>query len=145
MTLQVLSAVLLVLLGLLLGKAWTTQVSQRRLGHQAEERRRLNNEWSTVRTIRRKQGECVDCGKLLSDRDFILINSQSWTWPLARIAQIGNALTAADSDEPNSALSEGCGDGGGEVGEAAVRGEAGAHRVHDVADAGAGGWMGAAE
>lgn len=42
-------------------------------------------------------------------------------------------------------VSEGCGDGGGEVGEAVVRGEAGVHVVHDVADGGAGGRVGGAE
>jgi hypothetical protein len=41
--------------------------------------------------------------------------------------------------------SEGCGDGGGEVGEAAVRGESGVHVVHDVADGGAAGRVGGPE
>lgn len=68
--LQVLSAVLLVLFGLLLGGTWTMQVSQRKLGHQAEERRRLNKEWLAVRAIRRQQGECARCGNLLSARDW---------------------------------------------------------------------------
>lgn len=69
--LQVLSAaVLLVLVGLLLGEAWTTQVSQRKLRHQAEERRRLNKEWLAVRAIRRQQGKCARCGNLLSYGDW---------------------------------------------------------------------------
>jgi hypothetical protein len=49
MTLQVLSGVLLVCLGLLLGMTWTIQALQARLRRQAEERRRLNEEWLAIR------------------------------------------------------------------------------------------------
>ncbi len=67
MTLQVvelvvLGAVLLVCLGLLLGSAWTTQALQPKLRRQAEERRRLNDEWSAVHSARRQRGECPCCG-----------------------------------------------------------------------------------
>jgi hypothetical protein len=71
-TLRVLSWVLLVCLGLLLGTAWTTQALQPKLRQQAEERRRLNEEWSLVRTARRQGSECSRCGSLLSERDWYL-------------------------------------------------------------------------
>ena len=64
------SAVLLMCLGLLLGGSWTTQALQFRLRQQAEERRRLNEEWSAVRTARRQRGECRRCGSPLSERDW---------------------------------------------------------------------------
>jgi uncharacterized paraquat-inducible protein A len=67
-TLQVLSWVLLVCLGLLLGTTWTIQALQPQLRRQAEERRRLNEEWSAVRTARRQRGECPRCGSLLSEQ-----------------------------------------------------------------------------
>jgi hypothetical protein len=69
-TLQVLSWVLLVCLGLLLGTTWATQALQPKLRQQAEERRRLNEEWSAVRADRRHGGECSRCGSLLSERDW---------------------------------------------------------------------------
>jgi hypothetical protein len=69
-TLQVLAGVLLVCLGLLLGATWTTQALQPRLRHQAEERRRLNEEWAAVRTARRQQGQCPRCGVPLSGHDW---------------------------------------------------------------------------
>jgi hypothetical protein len=65
---QVLSAVLLVCLGTLLGATWTTQACQPKLRRQAEQRRRLNAEWVAVRAARRQQGECPRCGQLLTDR-----------------------------------------------------------------------------
>jgi uncharacterized paraquat-inducible protein A len=68
-TIQVLGAVLLVCLGLLLGSSWTIQAVQPKLRQQAEERRRLNEEWSAVRTARRQRGECPRCGSPLSERD----------------------------------------------------------------------------
>ncbi len=61
MTLQVLSGVLLVCVGLLLGATWTIQALQPKLRRQAEERRKLNEEWSTVRTARQQRGECPRC------------------------------------------------------------------------------------
>ena len=65
-----LSAALLLLLGLLLGWAWTTQALQPKLRHQAEERRRLNEEWTAVRTARKRRGECPRCASPLSEQDW---------------------------------------------------------------------------
>ncbi len=70
MTIQVLSAVLLVCLGLLLGSSWTIQAVQPKLRQQAEERRSLNEEWSAVRAARRQRGRCPRCGSPLSERDW---------------------------------------------------------------------------
>ena len=67
MTIQMLGAVLLVGLGLLLGSTWTTQALQPRRRRQAEERRRLNEEWMAVRLARQRSGECPRCGGPLSD------------------------------------------------------------------------------
>lgn len=50
---SVLNSVLLVFLGMSLGTIWCTQILQSKLERQAEERRRLNEEWITVRTTRR--------------------------------------------------------------------------------------------
>jgi hypothetical protein len=71
-TLQVLSGVLLVCLGLLLGTTWTIQASQPKLRHQAEERRRLNAEWAAVRTARRQRGQCPRCASPLAERDWYI-------------------------------------------------------------------------
>ena len=70
MTLLVLSGVLLVCLGLLLGTSWTTQVMQSELRRQAAERRRLNEEWAAVRAARQQWDECPHCGSLLFERDW---------------------------------------------------------------------------
>lgn len=70
MTLQVLSGVLLVCLGLLVGTTWTVQALQPKLRRQAEERRRLNEEWLAVRTACRQQGVCPRCESLLSGGDW---------------------------------------------------------------------------
>lgn len=69
--LTVLSAVLLVCLALLLGASWTVQALQPKLRRQADERRRLNAEWSAVRAARRQfqLGECPRCAIPLSERD----------------------------------------------------------------------------
>jgi hypothetical protein len=69
-TLQVWSAMLLVGLGLLLGATWTIQALQPKLRRQAEERRRLNEEWSAVRTARRQRGACPRCATPLSEQDW---------------------------------------------------------------------------
>jgi hypothetical protein len=71
-TLQVLSAMLLVSLGLLLGSTWTIQVLQPKLRRQAEEHRRLNEEWLAVRTARRQRGTCPRCGSPLSERNWYI-------------------------------------------------------------------------
>jgi hypothetical protein len=80
-TLQVLSWVLLVCLGLLLGTTWTIQALQPQLRRQAEERRRLNEEWSAVRTARRQRGECPRCGSLLSEQDWYIAPTVVESWP----------------------------------------------------------------
>ncbi len=57
-------------LGMLLGTAWTAQAQQPKLRRQAEERRRLNAEWQTVRETRQSVQlvRCPRCGCLLSER-----------------------------------------------------------------------------
>ncbi|MGH3974646.1 MAG: hypothetical protein ACRDS9_15150 [Pseudonocardiaceae bacterium] len=60
-TIQVLGAVMLLCLGLLLGTSWTIQALQPKLRRQAEERRRLNEEWLAVREARRRQDKCPHC------------------------------------------------------------------------------------
>jgi hypothetical protein len=62
MIIQVLVFVLLLCLGLLLGSSWTLQAIQPKLRRQAEERRRLNDEWSAVRAIRYQLDYCPHCG-----------------------------------------------------------------------------------
>jgi hypothetical protein len=64
------AAVLLVCLGLLLGGTWALQAVQPKLRRQAEERRRLNEEWSAVRTAHRQRSECPRCSTLLSEGDW---------------------------------------------------------------------------
>jgi cell division protein FtsL len=65
-----LGSILLICLGLLLGASWTTQALQPKLRQQAEERRRLNEEWSRVRTARRQRGQCPRCASPLSEQDW---------------------------------------------------------------------------
>jgi uncharacterized paraquat-inducible protein A len=67
---QVLGVVLLVCLGVMLGASWITLALQPMLRRQAEERRRLNEEWSVLRTARRQRGTCPRCGSRLSERDW---------------------------------------------------------------------------
>jgi hypothetical protein len=62
----VLGAVLLICIGLLLGASWTTQALQLRHRHQAEERRRLNEEWSAIDVARREHAVCPRCTSGLS-------------------------------------------------------------------------------
>jgi hypothetical protein len=69
-TVHVLSAILLACLGVLLGATWTIQASQPKLRRQAEERRRLNEQWSAVRTARRQRRQCPRCGNPLTDHDW---------------------------------------------------------------------------
>jgi hypothetical protein len=69
-TLQVLGAVLLICLGLLLGTTWTIQVFQSKLQRQAEERRRLNEEWSALRTTYLQRDRCPRCGTPLAEQDW---------------------------------------------------------------------------
>ncbi len=69
-TIEILGAVILVCLGLLLGASWTIQAVQPKLRRQAEERRRLNEEWLAVRTARQRQSECPRCATSLIERDW---------------------------------------------------------------------------
>ncbi|MGH3720543.1 MAG: hypothetical protein ACRDRI_17190 [Pseudonocardiaceae bacterium] len=64
-----LGSVLLVCLGLLLGSSWTVQALQHKHRRQAEERRRLNDEWLSVRAAHQQRGTCPRCSRLLSERD----------------------------------------------------------------------------
>jgi hypothetical protein len=75
MTIPVLSAVLLICLGVLLGSSWTIQALQPKLHHQAEERRRLNEEWSAVRTTHRQRSHCPHCGSPLSEQGWSLAST----------------------------------------------------------------------
>lgn len=59
--LLLLGGLVLVCLGLLLGTAWTTQVTEVQFRRLAEQRRRLNEEWAAIRTVRRQQTECPRC------------------------------------------------------------------------------------
>ncbi|MGH3773054.1 MAG: hypothetical protein ACRDRW_16955 [Pseudonocardiaceae bacterium] len=68
-TLPVLVGALLVCLGLLLGSTWTAQALQSRSSQQAEERRRLNEEWLAVRAALQQRDQCPRCGRPLSEHD----------------------------------------------------------------------------
>ncbi|MGH3765070.1 MAG: hypothetical protein ACRDS0_26165 [Pseudonocardiaceae bacterium] len=70
MTLLLLGGLFLVCLGLLLGATWTTQALQTQLRRQAEERRRLNEEWLAVRTARHQGGHCPRCASPLPEHDW---------------------------------------------------------------------------
>jgi hypothetical protein len=67
-TVQVLSGILLVCFGLLLGSTWTVQALHPRLRRQAEERRKLNEEWAALRTAHEQRHRCPRCGILLDER-----------------------------------------------------------------------------
>jgi sulfite exporter TauE/SafE len=60
--LQVLSGIMLVCFGLLLGSTWTIQALHPTLRRQAEERRRLNEEWAALRTAHEQRHRCPRCG-----------------------------------------------------------------------------------
>jgi hypothetical protein len=63
--LLVFGSLLLVCLGMLSGATWATQLNHGQLRRQAEERRRLNDEWAAIRAIRRQQDECPTCASPL--------------------------------------------------------------------------------
>ena len=67
MSLLALSGTLLICLGLLLGASWTTQALQSKLSKQAQERRKLDEEWEALRNFRRQQSLCPHCGALLAE------------------------------------------------------------------------------
>ncbi len=77
-TIHVLGAVILVCLGLLLGTSWTIQAVQPKLRRQAEERRRLNEEWLAVHAARQQQEECPRCAVSLMERQ--------WYYPDDRVS-----------------------------------------------------------
>lgn len=66
--LLMLIGILFVCFGLLLGSTWTIQALRPRLCHQAEERRKLNEEWAALRTAHEKQQRCPRCGIPLDER-----------------------------------------------------------------------------
>lgn len=57
-----LSELLLICLGVLLGATWTDQILQARYRQQAQERRRLNEERAVLDAARRQWGRCPRCG-----------------------------------------------------------------------------------
>jgi hypothetical protein len=71
-TIEVLVAILLVCLGILLGTTCTTEALQPKLRRQAQERRKLNEEWSAVRTARQQHGTCPRCASLLTEGDWYI-------------------------------------------------------------------------
>lgn len=71
----VLGALLLICFGLLLGASWTTQAMQPKLRQQAEERRRLNQEWVELRQAQRRLQRCPRCNWLLIRRNWYLTAS----------------------------------------------------------------------
>lgn len=64
---QVFGLFLLLCVGLLLGSTWTIQVVRPKLDRQAEERRRLNDEWAMIYSIRQQQARCKRCGSLQAE------------------------------------------------------------------------------
>ena len=68
MILQVLGGILLVCFGLLLGSTWTIQALHPKLRRQAEERRRLNEEWAALRTAHEQRQRCPRCGIPMDER-----------------------------------------------------------------------------
>jgi hypothetical protein len=108
MTLQVLSGVLLVCLGLLLGTTWTIQALQARLRRQAQERRRLNEEWlaireewSVIRTTRHQLAKCPRCIEMITatgpDGDAALGGGLGEPLPSQALRALPPAATADNS------------------------------------------------
>jgi hypothetical protein len=58
----------LLCLGLLLGASWSILTLQSKLRQQAEERRRLNEEWVAVRAARQQRVHCPRCSSPLPER-----------------------------------------------------------------------------
>jgi hypothetical protein len=73
MILLALGGLLLILFGTLLGATWSNQFNHTQLRRQAAERRRLNEEWVAIRTIRQEQSECPRCGYALSGQNWYFI------------------------------------------------------------------------
>jgi hypothetical protein len=66
------SAGLLICLGLLLGASWTGQALQAEFRRRAQERRKLNEEWQEIRTARHYRSQCPRCRNHLSEQDSYL-------------------------------------------------------------------------
>jgi hypothetical protein len=78
---HVLGSLLLICLGLLLGATWTIQAVQPKLDRQAEERRRLNEEWATIYSIRRQRARCARCGSLQAEVGLYFEQTPIEDWP----------------------------------------------------------------
>jgi hypothetical protein len=66
------SAGLLICLGLLLGASWTGEALQAEYRRRAEERRKLNEAWQEIRTARHQMRQCPRCTNPLSEQDSYL-------------------------------------------------------------------------
>lgn len=62
------SAGLLICLGMLLGGSWTSQALQADYRHRAEQRRLLNEEWQAIRAARH-HNHCPHCASPLAPHD----------------------------------------------------------------------------
>jgi len=80
-TLQVVIWALSVCLGLLLGSTWTHQILQASLQRQAQERRKLNEEWLLLHTARQRQSECPRCARRLPAHDWPHVSTLTENWP----------------------------------------------------------------
>ena len=109
-------ASLLVCLGILLGTTWTMETLQPRLRRQAEERRRLNEEWSAVRTARWRRGTCPRCASPLTERNWYIAPTIVETPPttIERFPSVREALSAG------SMLVDNCGGLWTAIGQLAV-------------------------
>ncbi|MGH3902422.1 MAG: hypothetical protein ACRDTA_30040 [Pseudonocardiaceae bacterium] len=72
LTWDVLGGTVLLGLGMLLGTSWTTLTLKPKLRRQAEERRRLNEEWSALRTARRQRSESSQGASPQAERDWYI-------------------------------------------------------------------------
>jgi hypothetical protein len=72
MTMFLFGGLLLLFLGALLGGSWATQLAQPKLRRQAEERRRLNEQWAALPTVQSQRRKCPRCSLQLSEWDWYL-------------------------------------------------------------------------
>jgi hypothetical protein len=73
----IVSAGLLICLGLLLGGSWTSQALQADYRHRAEQRRQLAEEWQAVRTARH-HNQCQHCTNPLSPHEHTTIDESPY-------------------------------------------------------------------
>jgi hypothetical protein len=66
------SAGLLICLGLLLGASWTNKTIQAEYRRRAEERRKLNQAWQEIRTAGHQRRQCARCTNPLFEQDSYL-------------------------------------------------------------------------